>query len=112
MSRYWLQTKAPAGSWCDSIGSDNKRMLFQHGRYMGDTFRVVERVDTPVEEQDYAVRLTSDEGGVEWLAGPSYTVPDKNAAMHMTLDDATKYLDSHWTTLDSVGIKAEIVNVI
>ena len=49
--RYWLQVKAPAGNWVDSVGTDDKQSAIDHGRYLetkGEETRVVERTDVQV----------------------------------------------------------------
>jgi len=50
--KYWLQCKAPAGNWSDSIGSDEIQSLKDHAAYLraqGETVRIVERKDVEVQ---------------------------------------------------------------
>lgn len=74
--RYWLQTRAPAGNWVDSLGSASKQSCIDHGRYLGGMdkekppvvydVRVVERVDTEVWNPRYFPEVnvvTSDPNG-------------------------------------------------
>lgn len=53
--RYWLQVRAPAGNWVDSLGSDDKHACVVHGRWLakerGEHVRVVERTDVVVWPQ-------------------------------------------------------------
>jgi hypothetical protein len=49
--KYWLQVKAPAGNWVDSIGCNDKQSCLDHAKYsaeQGEDVQVVERVDTVI----------------------------------------------------------------
>lgn len=49
--KFFLQTKAPAGNWVDSLGTSIAKHAFSHGEYlskMGNKTRVVRRKDTPI----------------------------------------------------------------
>lgn len=52
--RFWVQTKAPAGNWVDSIGSTNEFTCIEHAVHMseqGVQVRVVERTEVSIWEQ-------------------------------------------------------------
>lgn len=46
--RYWVQVKAPAGNWVDSIGLDDLVQAKEYASALGDEARVVERTDVEV----------------------------------------------------------------
>ena len=53
--RYWLQVRAPAGNWVDSLGSNDRNTCVDHGRWyvknkihLRTDVRVVERTDVQV----------------------------------------------------------------
>lgn len=51
--KYWLQTQAPAGNWCDSLGTNNRKDAERHGRFLkhhGEKCRVIERIDRVLVE--------------------------------------------------------------
>ena len=57
MSRYWLQIQNTHGNWADWLGSGDKEVCKDHGRWLMEdpsnkglhfSVRVVERVDTQI----------------------------------------------------------------
>jgi hypothetical protein len=57
--RYWLQTRAPAGNWVDSLGSDSYSDCVGHGEFLrarGEAVRVVVRIDRVVWQDGITIR--------------------------------------------------------
>jgi hypothetical protein len=61
-TRYWLQTKAPAGNWVDCLGSELITDCISHGHYRrgrGDEVRVIERKDRPIRPINWGQQVLS-----------------------------------------------------
>lgn len=59
MAKYWTQTQAPSGGWCDTLGSEDKESCIRFAKWLvennevkdsKEAVRVVERTDVVVWE--------------------------------------------------------------
>lgn len=69
--RYWVQTKAPAGNWVDSVGVSDYAQAESYAKASKEPARVIERVDREVwpvdERQDEHLQFLADSAYRDWL---------------------------------------------
>ena len=66
--KYWIQTQAPAGNWCDTLGTDDlmsARNFADYQRSLGRTVRVAERADVVVPDRGEKVEFVVEEEPTE-----------------------------------------------